>query len=84
MKRAAFTHEVPETGELVIYDREAGRLLQLNEIGAAVWLLIDGTRRVCDIATFVSETLGADRQRVEVDVHSFIAGLEGDGVIELR
>ncbi len=86
VRRAKLAHEVDETGEVVVFDETGNRLLMLNQIGAAVWLLIDGERTGRDIAALIVETLGGERVelgRVELDVQTFVGTLVEHGVVEL-
>ena len=87
VRRAKLAHEVDETGEVVVFDETGHRLLMLNQIGAAVWLLIDGERTGRDIAALIVETLPGERVelgRVEHDVRVFVGSLVEHGVVELR
>jgi hypothetical protein len=87
-RRAKLAHEVEETGEVVVFDETGNRLLMLNQVGAAVWLLIDGQRTGRDIAALILNALpnAADVElgRVEHDVQAFVASLIEHGVVELR
>jgi hypothetical protein len=83
-KVATVAHEVEDSGDVVIFDDKGNRLLLLNDIGAAVWLLLDGERSVHEIARVITETLPADPAKVETDVQAFIDSLAAHGVIELR
>jgi hypothetical protein len=82
-KRPALTHEVSETGEVVLFDEAGQRLLLLNDVGAAVWLLLDGVRSVEDIARVVTETLPADIAQVQRDVQAFLQTLHEHGLVDL-
>jgi hypothetical protein len=73
---------VSETGEVVLFDERGERLLLLNDVGAAVWLLVNGARTVREITQIILETLPADRSRVEGDVACFLDTLAGHGLIE--
>jgi hypothetical protein len=84
MRVADVAHEVQETGDVVVFDAAGNQLLLLNDVGAAVWLLIDGARTPAEIARVIIETLPADPAQVERDVQRFLATLEGHGVVELR
>lgn len=87
VRRAMLAHEVDETGEVVVFDAEGNRLLMLNQIGAAVWLLIDGERTTDDIAKLIVETMAVqpgEEPRVTGDVDAFVESLLQHGVIELR
>ena len=86
-RRAKLAHEVDETGEVVVFDETGNRLLMLNQVGAAVWLLIDGQRTGRDIAALIVDALpgaGVELRRVEGDVQAFVASLVEHGVVELR
>ena len=76
-------HEVSETGDVVIFDEAGNQLLLLNEVGAAVWLLVDGQRTVSQIADVILETLSAERATVEQDVARFVESLVSHGVADL-
>lgn len=90
VRRASLAHEVDVTGEVVVFDEHGNRLLLLNQVGAAVWLLIDGARSESDIAAVIVATLSLDAaqavqaEQVEQDVRVFVASLLQHGVIELR
>lgn len=87
VRRAKLAHEVDETGEVVVFDETGNRLLMLNQVGAAVWLLIDGERTGRDIAALIVENLGGDERmalgQVEHDVQAFVGSLVEHGVVEL-
>ena len=86
-RRAKLAHEVEETGEVVVFDETGNRLLMLNQVGAAVWLLIDGERTGRDIAALILDALpnpGVELGRVEDDVRAFVSSLVEHGVVELR
>lgn len=78
----AVLHEVPETGETVLCKVDGGRLLVLNDVGAAVWHLIDGQRSVDDIADVVVQTLSADPVEVRHDVEAFLRQLREHELVE--
>lgn len=82
-KLAALTHEVSETGEVVIFDQKGNQLLLLNDVGAAVWLLINGARSVDAIVDLIVETLPSEREQVARDVGAFLGSLSEHGLVEL-
>lgn len=87
VRRAQLAHEVDETGEVVVFDESGNRLLMLNQVGAAVWLLIDGERTGRDIAALIVQSLPGEPVelgRVEHDVQAFVGSLLEHGVVELR
>ncbi len=81
---ARVAHEVQDGGDVVLFDAKGNRLLLLNDVGAAVWLLLDGARSVAEIARLVTESLPADSVRVQRDVQAFVDELVSHGVVELR
>lgn len=59
-----------------------GSAVILNEVGAVVLDLCDGSRTVEQIANIVSTTLaGANEERVQADVRSFVASLTASGCV---
>jgi hypothetical protein len=79
------THDLPEDGQLVVYDSRGEKLVVLNDIGAAIYLLIDGESTPEQISAFVATTLpqkSASACRHEVD--NFLKNLTDEGIIEWR
>lgn len=79
------THDLPEEGQLVVYDEKGEKLVVLNDVGAAIYCLIDGINSLDQIVAFVSQTLPQKsltdcRQEVE----AFLTELEKEGVVEWR
>lgn len=79
---ANVAHEVQETGDVVVFDAAGNQLLLLNDVGAAVWLLLDGVRTPSEIARVITETLPAEPAQVERDVQQFLDTLATHGVIQ--
>lgn len=77
---AGQVHELEDSGT-VIYDRDGRQLLVLNDIGAAVWYLIDGRRSVEDIVGVMMTSLDADEPRVIRDVETFLDELGRSGLV---
>ena len=75
-RKDTLTHEVTDTYEVVIYDSSGPQLLVLNDIAAGVWLLIDGTRSIGDIAAEILNHLKADPATVTRDLIEFLGQLE--------
>lgn len=76
------THDLPDEGQLVVYSPEGEKLIVLNEVGAAIYFLIDGSKSAEDIAHFVQETLpGAQAETYSRDVEQFLAELESHGIV---
>ncbi len=83
-KLDALTHELGDDGDIVLFDQQGNQLLLLNDIGAAVWLVIDGTRCVDDIVDLILQTLPAPRAQVEQDVLEFLKTLSDHHLIGLE
>jgi hypothetical protein len=83
IRRPAVVHEVPETNETVVCHVDGGTLLVLNDVGAAVWHLVDGRRTVDDIAAFVASTVGVAEDVAQRDVQAFVETLRERGVVDV-
>lgn len=83
-RRAGVHSRDLEGGELALFKSEDSQLILLNEVGAAVWELCDGTRDVGAIAAILqepfAEMVGPDR--VQSDVAAFVARLLELGAVE--
>ncbi len=66
---------------MVLYDETGNQLPVLNDIGAAIWLLIDGQRTLDKIADVVVDTLGTPRLQVIDDLGIFLKELEDKDLI---
>lgn len=77
------THDLPEEGQLVVYDDKGEKLVVLNDMGAAIYLLIDGRSSIDQIAGFIQKTLpqksGSD---CTGEVDAFLSELATEGIIE--
>lgn len=80
---AGVAHEIEATGECAIFDEAGGRLLVLNDLGAALWYLIDGARTVGEIIELVAEHVTVDDARLSADVTAFLGTLQDKHLIEL-
>lgn len=77
------THDLPNEGQLVVYDGRGEKLVVLNDFGAAIYLLIDGERTPEEIAHFVAETLSEKSpSRCRTEVQQFLATLVNEGIVE--
>jgi hypothetical protein len=61
--------------EAVIVLPDSGEVKVLNEVGATIWTLADGSRSVREIAAQVYEQYDVDLSRAEADVLAFVAEL---------
>lgn len=55
----------------------------LNEVGAFIWELIDGKRKVKDIRKMIVEEFDVDEKKAEKDLIEFISQLEEVKVVGL-
>jgi uncharacterized protein YpbB len=76
------THDLEEEGQLVVYDASGSKLVVLNDIGAAIYFLIDGKRSSQDIGRFLADTLPQGvPESCQSDVEAFLQQLESQGVV---
>jgi hypothetical protein len=54
----------------------------LEDTAAAVWHAVNGRRTAEQIAEVVTRGFGGDRDAMSHDVHAFLIGLAGGGLIE--
>jgi DICT domain-containing protein len=79
-KRGAAVHTVEIDGEAVLLDE--GHLHLLNATGALVWACFDGTGTIAEIATDISEGLGAPYEAVLDDTLAIARQLGGEGLLD--
>jgi hypothetical protein len=68
-------------GELVLLDLERGEFLVARGLGPKIWELLVSGRSVEDIGNEVASRYGANRERVQSDVDSFVLSLREKGLI---
>lgn len=73
---AGVAHEIEATGESAIFDEAGGKLLVLNDLGAAVWYLIDGARTAGQIVEVIAQHISVEHARLSADVLRFLGTLE--------
>lgn len=71
-------------GEAVLVLPDKGEVKVLNEVGARIWELADGTRTIGQIAEQLTEDFEVDIQKAQNDVVEFLQQLEQKGVIQLE
>lgn len=77
------THDLPEDRQLVVYDSRGEKLVVLNDVGAAIYLLIDGEKTAEQIAHFVDTTFGESSfSGCKEQVDQFLTELAREGIIE--
>lgn len=70
--------------EAVLVLPDKGQVKVLNEVGAAIWALMDGTRTVRQIAAQIAAEYGQPPAVVEADALDFARELVAKGVITSR
>jgi hypothetical protein len=69
--------------EAVLVLPDKGEVKVLNEVGARIWTLADGTRSVRDIAAAICAEYDVEPAQAEADVLAFLTELETRGIISL-
>jgi hypothetical protein len=69
-------------GEAVLVHPVNGKVQVLNPVGARVWDLADGQRKLVDIIQIITTEYDAETPRVQADVVTFCEDLEQRGVLE--
>ena len=62
-------------GEAILLDLEEAEVLRLNPMAAELWMLIDGTRSVDDLARHLERTYDVSAWRARRDVRRFVRRL---------
>jgi len=70
--------------ELVILDMEGKKILGLNETGAAVWEMVNGSFTVEKISGRLAEEFEVGHKQAQEDVYRFLEDLESRGLVELE
>jgi len=71
-------------GEAVLVLPDKGEVKVLNEVGARIWELVDGTRTIAEIAELLTQEFEVDIQKAQNDALIFLQQLEQKGVIQLE
>ncbi|MDX1435163.1 MAG: PqqD family protein [Anaerolineales bacterium] len=82
----------PETGAVgrlvedgaVVVIPQTGKVQVLNEIGARIWSLADGTRTVNEIVEAIIAEYDAGRLQVEADTAAFLGTLADKGALTFQ
>jgi len=70
-------------GEAVLVLPEQGQVKVLNEVGARIWALADGTRTLRQIAAALCDEYEVDQAQAETDVLDFVTQLVEQGIVSL-
>ena len=68
-------------GALVVLDVHSGRYFALDEVGARVWSLCDGTRDVFEVASALATEYDAPAAVIERDVVELVEELRKESLI---
>jgi Coenzyme PQQ synthesis protein D (PqqD) len=70
------------SGSLVLLDLERGEYYALEEVGARVWNLCDGSHMVSDVVSIICQEYEAARDKVEADVLELLTDLADANLVE--
>ncbi len=70
--------------EAVVVLPDKGEVKVLNEVGAQIWMLADGSRSVRDIVAALCAEFEASPVEVEADTLRFLSELQQKGLITVR
>jgi hypothetical protein len=70
--------------EAVVVLPDKGEVKVLNEVGAQIWALADGSRSVGDIIAALCQTYDVPRAVAEADTFTFLAELQQKGLITIQ
>lgn len=82
-RRWLVAHELPDSGEVAVFDEGRSELLLLNAVAGMAWSLADGNRTIGEIALelmLVAEAPPA-RDEVEAQLLAFFADMERRGAL---
>jgi pyrroloquinoline quinone biosynthesis protein D len=68
-------------GQTVLLRLDDGGYYALDEVGAAVWELCDGTRSVADIVAALGEQFDAPEMTIRADVLEFVEELRDERLL---
>jgi PqqD family protein of HPr-rel-A system len=69
-------------GELVVLDREGGRVHQLNATASYIWGRCDGRLTEAEIADDLAEAYGVERSQAASDVGALVSQFRELGLLE--
>jgi hypothetical protein len=72
----------PVGNELVLLPADGEHLYALNETGAAIWQLCDGSRSLADVVSTLNERYGGDSTALTLDIAAALSQMQDLGLIE--
>lgn len=70
--------------EAVLLLPEQGEVKVLNEVGARIWMLVDGSRSIADIAVVISAEYDVALSDAEADTLAFLQSLAERGLVTFK
>ena len=70
--------------EAVLLLPEQGEVKVLNEVGARIWFLVDGSRSIADIAAVISAEYEVALSEAEEDTLAFLQELAERGLVTFK
>ena len=71
-------------GEAVLVLPDKAEVKVLNEVGARIWELVDGTLTIAEIAELLTQEFEVDIQKAQNDAVIFLQQLTQKGVVKLE
>lgn len=71
-------------GEAVLLVPTRGEVKVLNDVGARIWMAVDGTRTVAQIAALICAEYAVDQGQAERDALQFVQELVARDLVVLR
>ena len=68
-------------GETVLLDLDSGMYFGLNDVGARIWELCDGTRTVSEIVASISDEYDAPEEVIRSDVQELLGTLSAEQLL---
>jgi hypothetical protein len=62
-------------GEAILVKVDSGEVIQLNEVAAEIWRIIDGKRKISEIVDHIQKDFDVDKEQAEKDTLEFIQSL---------
>lgn len=76
------SQRVPDA--LVLLDAKGGSYFSLDEVGARVWELCDGSRSVADVVTLLADEFDAPIDTIRADVLELLEELASESLVVER
>jgi hypothetical protein len=83
VKRSASVVHREVAGESVLLDLERDRYFALNEVGTAIWRLLEEGPRLADVLAELARTFDAPPELIQEDLVALIRELRTNGLVEV-